>query len=133
MGCGPRSCSIEKTAEQKSIYDISKETGFSPTTVSKALNNYPDVSEKTKKMFKVIIAGGRDLTPKFFPTLMIVCNHLLKNKTEVEIVSGMDLMMKWPEQCQRFGLKHEMAQVENVTKNGVAENLIDLSIKRMVL
>ena len=37
---------------------------------------------------------------------------------QVEIVSGMDLMMKWPEQCQRFGLKHEMAQVENVTKNG---------------
>ena len=39
-------------------------------------------------MFKVIIAGGRDLTPSFFPTLMIVCDHLLKNKTEVEIVSG---------------------------------------------
>ncbi|PZP12854.1 MAG: thioredoxin-disulfide reductase [Aliarcobacter butzleri] len=37
---------------------------------------------------------------------------------QIEIVSGMDLMMKWPEQCQRFGLKHEMAQVENVTKNG---------------
>lgn len=32
------------------IYDISRETGFSPTTVSKALNNYPDVSEKTKKL-----------------------------------------------------------------------------------
>ncbi|WDC85158.1 LacI family DNA-binding transcriptional regulator [Caloramator sp. mosi_1] len=32
------------------IYDISKETGFSPTTVSKALNNYPDVSEKTKRI-----------------------------------------------------------------------------------
>lgn len=32
------------------IYDISKETGFSPTTVSKALNNYPDVSEKTKQI-----------------------------------------------------------------------------------
>lgn len=32
------------------IYDISKATGFSPTTVSKALNNYPDVSEKTKQI-----------------------------------------------------------------------------------
>jgi len=32
------------------IYDISRETGFSPTTVSKALNNYPDVSEKTKQI-----------------------------------------------------------------------------------
>lgn len=37
---------------------------------------------------------------------------------QIEVVSGMDLMMRWPEQCQRFGLKHEMAQIENVTKNG---------------
>ncbi len=37
---------------------------------------------------------------------------------QIEIVSGMDLMMKWPEQCQRFGLKHEMAQIAKVTKNG---------------
>lgn len=35
-----------------------------------------------------------------------------------EIVSGMDLMANWPEQCQRFGLKHEMAQIERVTKSG---------------
>ncbi|RNA66647.1 LacI family DNA-binding transcriptional regulator [Alteribacter keqinensis] len=31
------------------IYDIAKKTGFSITTVSRALNNYTDVSEKTKK------------------------------------------------------------------------------------
>lgn len=37
---------------------------------------------------------------------------------QLEIVTGMELMQKWPEQCQRFGLKHEMAMVENVTKNG---------------
>jgi thioredoxin reductase (NADPH) len=37
---------------------------------------------------------------------------------QLEVVSGMDLMMKWPEQCQRFGLKHEMAQIDRVTKNG---------------
>jgi thioredoxin reductase (NADPH) len=35
-----------------------------------------------------------------------------------EIVSGMDLMANWPEQCQRFGLKHEMAQIDRVTKTG---------------
>ncbi|RXJ68812.1 thioredoxin-disulfide reductase [Halarcobacter ebronensis] len=34
------------------------------------------------------------------------------------IVSGMDLMQSWPEQCQRFGLKHEMNQVSKVTKSG---------------
>lgn len=32
------------------IYDIAKKTGFSITTVSRALNNYPDVSAKTKKL-----------------------------------------------------------------------------------
>ena len=37
---------------------------------------------------------------------------------QVEIVSGMDLMANWPEQCQRFGLKHEMAQIDRVTKSG---------------
>ncbi|CAM3561166.1 thioredoxin-disulfide reductase [Arcobacter aquimarinus] len=37
---------------------------------------------------------------------------------QAEVVSGMDLMANWPEQCQRFGLKHEMAQVDNVTKTG---------------
>ncbi|MCA1054374.1 LacI family transcriptional regulator [Rossellomorea aquimaris] len=31
------------------IYDLARKTGFSSTTVSKALNNYTDVSEKTKK------------------------------------------------------------------------------------
>lgn len=32
------------------IYDVAKETGYSITTVSRALNNYPDVSDKTKKI-----------------------------------------------------------------------------------
>lgn len=34
-----------------------------------------------------------------------------------EIVTGMALMEDWPEQCKRFGLKHEMNQVTSVTKN----------------
>ncbi len=37
---------------------------------------------------------------------------------QIEVVSGMDLMANWPEQCQRFGLKHEMAQIDRVTKSG---------------
>ncbi|QOG11702.1 thioredoxin-disulfide reductase [Arcobacter sp. FWKO B] len=37
---------------------------------------------------------------------------------QLEIVTGMELMQQWPEQCQRFGLKHEMAQVQTVIKNG---------------
>jgi len=31
-------------------------------------------------------------------------------------ISGMDLMMPWPEQCMRFGLKHEMVEVLGVSK-----------------
>lgn len=33
-------------------------------------------------------------------------------------ISGMDLMMPWPEQCQRFGLKHDMSEVKRVSKDG---------------
>lgn len=35
---------------------------------------------------------------------------------QIEVVSGMDLMMKWPEQATRFGLKHEMNEVVKVNK-----------------
>ncbi|MDD5372421.1 MAG: thioredoxin-disulfide reductase [Sulfurimonas sp.] len=33
-------------------------------------------------------------------------------------ISGMDFMMPWPAQCQKFGLKHEMVEVTRVSKNG---------------
>lgn len=33
-------------------------------------------------------------------------------------ISGMDLMIPWPAQCQKFGLVHEMVQVDKVTKEG---------------
>lgn len=35
-----------------------------------------------------------------------------------DVMTGMDLMASWPEQCQKFGLKHEMAEVKSVLKNG---------------
>jgi len=31
-------------------------------------------------------------------------------------ITGMDLMMPWPEQCQKFGLKHEMVNITRITK-----------------
>ena len=41
------------------IYDIAKITGFSPTTVSKGINNYPDVSDKTRnKIKKALVESG---------------------------------------------------------------------------
>lgn len=33
-------------------------------------------------------------------------------------ISGMDLMIPWPAQCQKFGLKHEMVEVKRVSKEG---------------
>ena len=33
-------------------------------------------------------------------------------------ITGMDLMMPWPEQCKKFGLVHEMVEVKQVRKDG---------------
>jgi len=35
---------------------------------------------------------------------------------QLEVVTGMELMDKWPQQCQKFGLKHEMADVKQISK-----------------
>ena len=35
-----------------------------------------------------------------------------------EILSGLDFMQPWQEQCFRFGLKHEMVMVNRVSKKG---------------
>lgn len=32
-------------------------------------------------------------------------------------ITGMDLMIPWPEQCQKFGLKHEMTEVSRVSRS----------------
>jgi len=37
---------------------------------------------------------------------------------QLEVVTGMELMEKWPEQCQRFGLQHSMNEVTKLTKDG---------------
>ena len=33
-------------------------------------------------------------------------------------ITGMDLMMPWPKQCQKFGLKHDMSEVKQIRKDG---------------
>ena len=33
-------------------------------------------------------------------------------------LTGMELMEPWPKQCMHFGLKHEMSEVKNVSKEG---------------
>ncbi len=37
---------------------------------------------------------------------------------QLDVVTGMELMDKWPQQCQKFGLKHDMSEVKNVSKEG---------------
>ena len=32
-------------------------------------------------------------------------------------ITGMDLMIPWPEQCQKFGLKHDMVEIKRVSQN----------------
>ncbi|MGM0523116.1 MAG: LacI family DNA-binding transcriptional regulator [Bacillota bacterium] len=62
------------------IYDIAKATGFSITTVSKVLNNYPDVGKKTReKILKTVDDMGyypssyaRTLTTKKSYTLGVI-------------------------------------------------------------
>lgn len=46
------------------IYDIAHTTGYSPATVSKALNNYSDIGEKTKE---IILKAAKDMgyTPNY--------------------------------------------------------------------
>lgn len=44
----------EKTMKQITLVDIAKKAGVAPSTVSRALNDHPDVSEKTKKAIKEI-------------------------------------------------------------------------------
>jgi thioredoxin reductase (NADPH) len=56
---------------------------------------------------------------KGFPGGQITQSSEIENYPgQTEVVTGMDLMMSWPEQCQKFGLKHEMNEVTKVRKNG---------------
>jgi len=36
---------------------------------------------------------------------------------QIDIVTGMELMEKWPDQCKRFGLKHDMSEVKQISQH----------------
>ncbi|MGI8314718.1 LacI family DNA-binding transcriptional regulator [Halobacillus mangrovi] len=67
------------------IYDIAKKTGYSITTVSKVINNYQDVSEKTKKAIQLALeengylpnSHARTLTTKKSWTIGVVFTESL--------------------------------------------------------
>ncbi|VAY88429.1 Thioredoxin reductase [hydrothermal vent metagenome] len=43
---------------------------------------------------------------------------------QIEVVTGMKLMDKWPKQCSRFGLEIKMAEVKQITKSNNIFTLI---------
>ena len=43
---------------------------------------------------------------------------------QIEVITGMELMDKWPTQCKRFGLKHDMSEVKQITKQNDIFTLI---------
>lgn len=55
---------------------------------------------------------------KGFPGGQITQSSEIENYPgQKEVVTGMDLMQDWPEQCSAFGLKHEMNEVTKITKS----------------
>ncbi|WP_410515046.1 LacI family DNA-binding transcriptional regulator [Paenibacillus sp. BR2-3] len=95
------------------IYDIAKKTGYSPTTVSKAFNNYSDVREKTRQdilrtareMGYVPNAHARTLTTKkswtigilFVESTGVGIRHpffsaVIESFKQVAVAKGYDLM-----------------------------------------
>jgi thioredoxin reductase (NADPH) len=62
---------------------------------------------KNVTMFEMGMPGGQ-----------ITSSSEIENYPGVaQVMTGMELMSSWPDQCQRFGLKHEMVQVNKVSKN----------------
>lgn len=69
------------------IYDIAKKSGYSITTVSKVINNYPDVSQKTRKKILQTIeeldyhpsSNARSLMTKKYWTIGVVYIEELNN------------------------------------------------------
>lgn len=67
------------------IYDVAKKSGYSITTVSKALNNYPDISDKARKKVLAVCkelgympnSSARTLSTKKSWTIGVVFSEIL--------------------------------------------------------
>jgi len=56
---------------------------------------------------------------KGLPGGQITQSSEVENYPGIEkVVTGMELMQPWPKQCMRFGLKHEMVEVNRIEKVG---------------
>lgn len=74
--------------------------------------------------------GGLDnvvMFEKGMPGGQITSSSEIENYPgSAQILSGLDFMASWPEQCMRFGLKHTMDEVTRVSKNTDGTFLIAL-------
>src|SRR5690606_39197056 len=78
---------VSRSDDMPTIYDIAKKSGFSITTVSKVINNYPDVSQKTRKKILQTIeeldyhpsSNARSLMTKKYWTIGVVYIEELNN------------------------------------------------------
>ncbi|MCI7485288.1 MAG: thioredoxin-disulfide reductase [Helicobacter sp.] len=46
-----------------------------------------------------------------------------------EVISGLEFMEPWQEQCFRFGLQHEMSEISRISKSGEIFEILDTSGK----
>ena len=85
------------------IYDIALLIGVSPATVSRALNNKPFISEKTKnKIFKAAKELGyrqnnfaSNLRKQKSHTIGIIIHELKSNFTTL-VLAGIEKRLPWP-------------------------------------
>ena len=68
------------------LKQIAIELGISITTVSKALKNYPDVSESTKKKVKDLAAALHAASERFFNAKGFISTHQLSDNSGVMVV-----------------------------------------------
>ena len=90
------------------IYDIAKKTGFSPSTISKAINNYKGVNEKTKK---IILDTMEDMhfTPNHVAQSLAKQNSRLLGVAYIEDNDTlshphfMDILQSFKTEVEKFG------------------------------
>ena len=94
---------MDKNDRKATIIDISQKTGYSIATVSRALNNFPNVKEATKKK---ILEISKSLN--YIPN--VAAKHLVKGKSKIERVydhydydkEKADALAKWASHLEQI-------------------------------
>ena len=97
-----------------SIRDVAKEAGVAISTVSKVLNNYPNVSEATKK--KVMEAAFKEIKPE---------SRLMEDLK----ADSANIMVMIMDMEDRFGITVEDDQIMKLKTVGDVVNYIEKIMK----